>query len=66
MTKTEKTENIELNKSITNLVTHNRLLERLNTYLNDEPLNIGNKDYCYVKIVKNHLEIGHAKIQLEE
>jgi hypothetical protein len=66
MIKTEKTEDIELNKGITDLVTHDQFLERLNRYLGDEPLNIGNKDYCYVKIVSNHLEIGRAKIQLEE
>ncbi len=31
MIKTEKTEDIELNKGITDLVTHDQLLERLNS-----------------------------------
>jgi hypothetical protein len=66
MIKTEKNENIELKKGITDFVTHDQLINRLNTYLGDEPLNIGNKDYCYVKIIRNHLEIGRAKIVLEE
>jgi hypothetical protein len=66
MIKTEKTEVIELNKGITDIVTHDQLLDRLNTYLSDEPLNIGKDEYCYVKIVRNHLEIGRVKIILDE
>ena len=66
MIKTEKTEVIELNKGITDIVTHDQLLDRLNTYLSDEPLNIGKDEYCYVKIVRNHLEIGRVKIVLDE
>jgi hypothetical protein len=64
--KTDMIENHERNKDITDLVTRNQLFDRLNAYLNDEPLNIGTGEYCYVKIVGNHLEIGRAKIVLDE
>ena len=64
--KTEVIENHEMNETITDLVTRDQLIDRLHTYLSDEPLNIGKGEYCYVKIVGNHLEIGRAKIILEE
>lgn len=64
--KTDIVEPREMNKSITDLVTRDQINERLNDYLNEEPLNIGKDEYCYVKIVRNHLEIGRAKIILEE
>jgi len=63
-----KTEEItyEINGTITDIVTGENVLERINSYLNDEPLNIGKDDYCYIRIVGNHLEIGRAKIDLVE
>jgi len=64
--KTEVIENHEMNETVTDLVTRDQLISRLNTYLNDEPLNIGKDDYCYIRIVRNHLEIGRAKIVLVE
>ena len=64
--KTEVIETREMNKNFTDLVTRDQIIDRLNAYLSDEPLNIGKDDYCYVKIVGNHLEIGRAKIILEE
>jgi hypothetical protein len=64
--KTEVIETREMNNNFTDLVTRDQIIDRLNAYLSDEPLNIGKDDYCYVKIVRNHLEIGRAKIILEE
>ena len=52
--------------SVTDLITSDQVQERVNTYLQNSPLNIGKNDYCYIKVVKNHLEIGRAKIMLEE
>jgi hypothetical protein len=64
--KTDMNETHEINKGITDLVTPDQMVDRIYSYLSDAPLNIGKDDYCYVKIVKNHLEIGRAKIILEE
>lgn len=64
--KTDVIENHELEKSFTDLVTRDQLIDRLNTYLSEPPINIGKGDYCYIKIVRNHLDIGRAKIMLEE
>jgi len=64
--KTDMLEEREMNEGVTDLVTRDQLIDRLHTYLSDEPLNIGKGEYCYVKIVGNHLEIGRAKIILEE
>jgi hypothetical protein len=61
-----KTGNIELNEGTTDVVPCYQIGERINTYLSDAPLNIGKDEYCYIKIVRNHLEIGRAKIMLEE
>jgi hypothetical protein len=66
--KTEEIENHEIdeideiNETITDIVPRNQIVDRLNTYLSDELLNIGKDDYCYIRIVGNHLEIGRAKI----
>ena len=64
--KTDVIETNEMNRNFTDLVTRDQLIDRLNAYLSNEPLNIGKGEYCYVKIVRNHLEIGRAKIILEE
>jgi hypothetical protein len=64
--KTDVIETHEMNKGITDLVTRDQMVDRIYSYLSDAPLNIGKDEYCYVKIVGNHLEIGRAKIILEE
>jgi hypothetical protein len=64
--KTEMNETHEINKGITDLVTPDQMVDRIYSYLSDAPLNIRKDEYCYVKIVKNHLEVGRAKIILEE
>ena len=66
MVKTDMIENTEFDKDVTDLVTRDQILDRITAYLSNEPLNIGRNDYCYVKIVRNHLEIGRAKIILDE
>jgi len=66
MIKTEWTKDIEFNKIITDLLKHDQAINRINAYLRDAPLNIGKDDYWNVKIVGNHLEIGRAKIILED
>ena len=66
MIKTEWTEDIQSNKTITDLVKRDQAINRISAYLRDTPLNIGKDEYCYVKIVGNHLEIGRIKIILEE
>ncbi len=40
--------------------------ERLYSLTGNEGLNIGDDEYCYVKVVGNHLVVGRAKIVLEE
>ena len=64
--KTEVIENNVMNESVTDIVPGDRIVEKMNSYLSHESLNIGRDDYCYVRIVRNHLEIGRAKIVLEE
>jgi len=74
MIKTDMDENREMWKDTTEHITQvttdllkrDQVLDKITAYLSDAPLNIGRNDYCYVKIVKNHLEIGRAKIVLEE
>jgi hypothetical protein len=55
-----------ITQGTTDLLKRDQVLDRITAYLSDAPLNIGRNDYCYVKVVKNHLEIGRAKIVLEE
>jgi len=64
--KTEQFENHEIKDSFTDVVPRDMIVERINSLLSDKPLNIGKDDYCYIRIVGNHLEIGRAKIVLEE
>jgi hypothetical protein len=66
MVKTDIIENVEKDESITDLIPCDQIFNRIDTYLHEAPLNVGKNDYCYVKIVRNHLEIGRAKIVLEE
>jgi hypothetical protein len=61
-----KIKNQEMDQVFTDLVPRDILVNRLNSYLNEDPLNIGENDYCYIRIVGNHIEIGRAKITLEE
>lgn len=55
-----------LDMGITDLVPSDQVYNRIDDYLHNAPLNIKKNDYCYIKIVKNHLEIGRAKIVLQE
>jgi hypothetical protein len=55
-----------ITQGTTDLIKRDQVPDRITAYLSDTPLNIGKDEYCYVKIVRNHLEIGRAKIQLEE
>jgi len=74
MIKTDMDENHEtwkdttdrITQGTTDLIKRDQVLDRITAYLSDAPLNIGRNDYCYVRVVKNHLEIGRAKIVLEE
>jgi len=60
--KTEEIENPEINETITDIVPRENIGDRINSYLSNELLKIGKDDYCYIRIVGNHLEIGRAKI----
>jgi len=60
--KTEEIENPEINETITDIVPRDNIADRINSYLSNELLKIGKDDYCYIRIVGNHLEIGRAKI----
>jgi len=68
--KTQDFENHEMSETFNDMgadiVTRDMIIDRINSLLSDKPLNIGKDDYCYIKIVRNHLEIGRAKIVLEE
>jgi hypothetical protein len=64
--KTEVIENHEVNEAITDIVPRDHIIDSINSHLSNEPLNIGKDDYCYVRVVGNHLEIGRAKIVLVE
>ncbi len=66
MVRTEMMQDTEFEEGVTDLVRCEQVLNRINSYLSAAPLNIGRNEYCYIKIVRNHLEIGRAKIVLEE
>lgn len=56
----------DINANFTDIVPREHIIQRINTYLGEDGINIAPDDYCYIKIVGNHLEIGRAKIILEE
>lgn len=56
----------QMNHGTTDLLPCSQVNSRIDAYLHEAPLSIGTGDYCYIKVVKNHLEIGRAKIILEE
>ncbi len=62
----EPTQSTEINPGFTDIVPREHIIQRIETYLGGDGVNITNDDYCYIKIVGNHLEIGRAKIILEE
>ena len=66
MVKTEVIENSEFDSTVTDLMKRDQIIDRITAYLSNEPLNIGRNEYCYIKVINNHLEIGRAKIVLEE
>ncbi|MFA5101585.1 MAG: hypothetical protein WC525_00375 [Candidatus Thermoplasmatota archaeon] len=53
-------------ETITDIVPSDNIVDKINFYLGEEGLNVGKDEYCYIKMVGNHLEIGRAKIVLEE
>jgi len=55
-----------ITQGTTDLIKRDQVLDQITAYLSSPPLNIGRDDYCYIKVVKNHLEIGRAKIVIEE
>jgi len=55
-----------ITQGTTDLIKRDQVLDQITAYLSNAPLNIGRDDYCYIKVVKNHLEIGRAKIVIEE
>ena len=63
----EKSSNPETDtKSDTDIVTREMLIERINSLLGEAPLNMSVDDFCYIRVIGNHLEIGRAKVSLEE
>ena len=66
MIKTATIENVIMNEGVTDLVPSDQMFNRIDAYLHEAPLNMSKGDYCYVKIVGNHLEIGRVKIVLVE
>lgn len=62
----EPTQSNEVNPSFTDIVPREHIVQRIEAYLGEDGVNIANDDYCYIKIVGSHLEIGRARIILEE
>jgi hypothetical protein len=57
-----KTEGIKKHE----IVPRDMLDDRINSLTGHEGLNIADGEYCYVKLVGNHLLVGRAKIIMEE
>ena len=57
-----KTQGVKRNE----ILTRDMLDDRIYSLIGDEGLNIGNDEFCYIKIVGNHLMVGRARIILEE
>lgn len=64
--KSEQNDNTKINPDFTDIIPREQLIQKINSYLTEEGLNIAKDDYCYLKIVGNHIEVGRAKIILEE
>jgi hypothetical protein len=64
--KTELNQNTENNPNLTDIIPREQIIQKIDSYLTEEGLNIAKDDYCYLKIVGNHIEVGRAKIILEE
>ncbi len=47
------------------IVTCDMIDDTLNYFLSDRALNLGDDDYCYLRRVGSHLEIGRIKIICE-
>ncbi|MFA5101584.1 MAG: hypothetical protein WC525_00370 [Candidatus Thermoplasmatota archaeon] len=63
---TDDNEHLQLHQMITDIVPSDSISDKIYSYLGEEGLNVGKDEYCYIKMVGNHLEIGRAKIVLEE
>ena len=46
------------------ILTRDMLDDRIYSLIGDEGLNIGDDEFCYIKIVGNHLVVGRARIIL--
>jgi hypothetical protein len=57
-----KTQGVKRNE----ILTRDMLDDRIYSLIGDEGLNIGDDEFCYIKIVGNHLVVGRARIILEE
>jgi len=66
MVKTDMFDTLEIGEDTTELLSRDQMVDRIHSMLTQPPLNMGKNDYCYVRIVGNHLEIGRAKIVIEE
>jgi hypothetical protein len=66
MVKTDMFDTHEMGKDTTELLSRDQMVDRMYSMLTQPPLNMGKNDYCYVRIVGNHIEIGRAKIVIEE
>lgn len=64
--KPETDQSNKINPDFTDIIPREHLIQKINAYLTEEGLNIAKDDYCYLKIVGNHIEVGRAKIILEE
>lgn len=64
--KPEPPQSNEINSNFTDIVPRDHIIQRIETYLGEDGVKIAYDDYCYIKIVGNHLEIGRARIILEE
>jgi hypothetical protein len=66
MVKTDMFDTLEMGKDTTELLSRDQMVDKIQSMLTQPPLNMGKNDYCFVRIVGNHLEIGRAKIVIEE
>jgi hypothetical protein len=57
-----KTQGIKKNE----IMTRDMLDDRIYSLIGNEGLDIGDDEFCYIKLVRNHLVVGRAKIILEE
>ena len=64
--KTDMIDTREMDKQPAFLFTRDQMVDKIYTILSEPPLSMEKNDRCYVRVVGNHVEIGRAKIILEE